>query len=90
MTGLIPVSEWKWTLYAIRYMDQEGGSTLKVDSIVSNQVSIEELSEHAPPRCEWIEWEVIEDNVPEPRQEGIWRGFPIYENGWTAARRYDR
>jgi hypothetical protein len=82
---LVPVSEWIYGLWAIRYMDQENGSTLLCLEMVTTEPNIEELGERAPSNCEWIEWYLIEDNVAPPPICGNWRGFPLREDPWSTA-----
>lgn len=85
-TQLVPVSEWRYHLYAIRYTDEKG-NTLEVRVLASTDhdgTILALASEYADhPRCEWIEWYCIEENIPHPRVIGQIYGTPIHENGWS-------
>jgi len=87
---LIPVSRWVYDLYAIRYMDREGGRTLSVALCVDTGMSVDIADEHAPPACTWIEWYVVEEGVAPPKIIGSIYGTPIHESGWSAGKSYER
>lgn len=82
---LLPVDQWVYNLYAVRFMDREGGVTLDVRRYVGPSFSIEHASDVAPFRCEWIEWEVVRENVPQTPRIGTVYGMPLHECGWAAA-----
>lgn len=77
------------TLYAIRFLDGQQ-NTLKVDRYVGWDFCVEAAEEVCPSRCEWIEWHVIRDDVPPPKQIGRIYNLPLTESGWAAADDLDR
>lgn len=86
---LVPVSQWKWHLFAVRYLDHEGGNTLSVTRVVSTDTHIGggDVWDDAPVRAQWVEWYLLQENVLAPHKVGEYYGMPMYEQGWIAAER---
>lgn len=85
-TPLVPVSEWKWFLWAVRYMDREGGNTLEVRLVVETETHIECFvdSEWPARYAQWVEWYCIQEEAA-PRRHT----HPLMcdESGWDCAER---
>lgn len=89
MVNLVPVSEWIWNLYEVRYTD-ESDRLIRTERIVSTDTHIYgDADEAAPSRCTEFSWERLIENVPAPRQIGTIYGQPVYEGGIAAAKRHN-
>ena len=96
MTGLlqpaklIPVSEWVYNLYQVKYWTTAGMTTLlSTVYLASTDWHIGGEAEDNVPsdRCEWITWELERENVGHPRVVGQMYGQPVYESGRNHGRR---
>ena len=85
-TPLVPVSEWKWFLWAVRYMNREGGNTIEVRLVVETETHIEiEIGHQWTPRnCYWIEWYCIQEEAAPRRRRS---NLEYDEGGWVCAER---
>lgn len=89
-TPLVPVSEWSFNLYRVKYFTSEGGRLVKHSFCVSTASHIEsEVNRdyYIPQECEWVEWEPVVQNVRRPLQIGTVYGQRLDEDGWISGRR---
>lgn len=88
---LIPVSEWVYDLYKVEYWTEnaaDGGrliSTIYLAAASENHMW-SDANEYAPHDCNCISFEVVKENVGQPRVIGSMHGQKIYEDGRTHAR----
>lgn len=84
MSQLVPVSEWVFNRYRITYMRDETGPVLLTKHLVSTDNHVaSSVEEHWPSSSyNYYRYEVVEENVPAPRQIGNMHGVPVYADGW--------
>ena len=68
MTQLVPVKDWLWNLYQVRYLREEGGKAILVDWIVSTEAHMFGEAETRAPgdHCQWIELNCVKEDVCPP------------------------
>lgn len=92
LTQLIPVDQWVYDLYRVRYL-LESGEVFVTDYVASSYEGHLEtdIEERWPgPHCKTYEWERIEENVGHPRSVGHMYGRSVSEGGIEHGRRLAR
>jgi hypothetical protein len=82
---LIPVSEWKYHRYQIKYSSSKEGKDQILEKIlVSTETHMDGSVQRRWPSDYYDEysWEILESNVPHPRPIGMMYGRPVYDDGW--------
>lgn len=87
---LVPVSEWVFNLYRVKFLATEGGRLLKTRFCVTTETHIGgEVNDptYLPRDCGWIEWETVKQDVARPSSVGVMYGQRIDESGWATGER---
>ena len=89
---LIPVSQWVYDLYKVEFWTsppEEGGRLIETDYLASSCENHlrGDCDDRAPSSCTWYSWEIIKENVGQPRVIGNLYGRSVHEDAWTHGRR---
>lgn len=88
MTPLVPVSQWMWNLYRVKFWAESGSlvCTRYIVSASENHLTAD-CNEDAPHSCAAYTWECVKENVPPPLTIGRLYGMPVSEGAWEAGER---
>ena len=93
---LVPVSQWVYDLYKVTFWNSDpaaGGTRLSAQPIhiaASSEGHMEsEAWGNAPSWAEYMTWEIVKENVGQPRVVGSMYGINVYEGGRSHGRRLE-
>ncbi len=80
-TGLIPVSEWVWNLYQVRYLTKVDGRFLTADYFVSTETHIWDEADGMAPgdHCGAMQVNLIKEKVPAPGRDWVTAGRSMFD-----------
>ena len=84
MTNLMPVEEWTWNKYSVRFLDRND-VLIKLSTLTCTPTHVHcTVSERAIliGGCYSFEYEILEDNTPSPPKVGEIHGLDISHDGW--------
>ena len=88
---LVPVKDWVYDLFAVKYWDREGGKVLVGPVYICSSYEGHlkfDIDERWPSMgCTWCTWDPVAENVGPPRKVGSYYGMPLTESAWEHGRR---
>jgi hypothetical protein len=77
-TELVPVSQWVYDLYEVKYWTREGGTLQRMQHYAASSEGHmwSNANEYLPGSCEFISWKIVRENVGHPTSSAIctaWR-----------------